>query len=328
MQVVNPSLVANKTVLLRLDLDVPIENGKVLDDFRLLAGMDTLGLCLNSAKTVIIMGHIGRPGGKEDPLLSVKPIVTWLQEGYGHIQLPEGKLHILENLRFEPGEDASDENFAKEIISLTGGDFYVNDAFASYHTAASITVLPKLLPHAMGLNFAHEIQELTKIRENPDKPLVSIMGGAKVEDKLPVIESLAKVSDAVLVGGKLAAEIKQNPEISDKLPKNVMVGMLTEDGLDISPSTTDSWKTVIHNAKMIVWNGPLGKFEEEKNNQSKYIAQAIIDSGAKSIIGGGDTITMLDKWDMLDKFSFVSSGGGAMLKFLESGTLDSLEALK
>ena len=159
------------------------------DDSRLLAGMDTLGLCLEFATSVTICGHLGRPERKEDPSLTVKPIVDWIEEGYGHIQLPVGKLHILENLRFEPGEDASDPVFAKELASH--GDFYVYEAFASHRPAASTTIVPTLLPHAAGLRFAAEVEELTQVRQNPIKPMVAILGGAKVEDKLPVIKVMA-----------------------------------------------------------------------------------------------------------------------------------------
>lgn len=335
MQVVTPQLIQNKRVLLRLDLDVPLreENRQVFieDDTRLLAGMETLGLCLEFASSVTICGHLGRPGGKEDPKLSVKPIVDWLEEGYGHIQLPVGKLHILENLRFEPGEDASDPEFAKELASH--GDFYVYEAFASHRPSASATVVPTLLPHAAGLRFAQEVDELTQVRENPIRPLVVILGGAKVEDKMPVIKAMADKADVVLVGGKLAVEIKEKGLPAGRqgiegLGANVMVGKLTEDGFDIADETVNAWTNLIKTAKEIVWNGPLGKFEDPKYSQSEKIAKAIIDSGAKSIIGGGDTISALIQYGLVDQFSFVSTGGGAMLKLLSDGTLPTIEALK
>lgn len=333
MKVVSPELIEDKTILLRLDLDVPIENGKVADDFRLLAGMDTLGLCLEYGKSVIIMGHLGRPGGVEVPELSVKPIVDWLQEGYGHIELPKGKLHILENLRFESGEEECSLEFAKSLITHKGddrdyiADFYVNDAFASHNKAASTTVLPTLLPHAAGLRMAEEVEILTQIREKPDRPLVAIMGGAKVEDKLPVIKSMAQFVDVVLVGGKLANELKADESLFNSLGANVMVAKMTEDGEDIAPETVEAWKNIIAGAKMIVWNGPLGKYEDPKNDKTLEVAKLVIASGAKTIIGGGDSLAAFSKWELLDKLSFVSTGGGAMLKFLETGTLDPIEAL-
>lgn len=328
MQVVAPQLIQNKRVLLRLDLDVPLreENGQVFieDDTRLLAGMETLGLCLEFASSVTICGHLGRPGGKEDPKLSVKPIVDWIEEGYGHIQLPVGKLHILENLRFEPGEDEADMAFAKELASH--GDFYVYEAFASHRPAASTTIVSTLLPHAAGLRFAAEVDELTQVRENPIRPLVVILGGAKVEDKMPVIKAMAEKGDVVLIGGKLAAEIKEKG--IEGLGANVMVGKLNEDGFDMAEETVNAWGNLIKTAKEIVWNGPVGKFEDPKYNQTQKIAQAIIDSGAKSIIGGGDTISAVTQYGLSDKFTFVSTGGGAMLKLLADGTLPTIEALK
>lgn len=328
MQVVAPELIENKRVLLRLDFDVPLRDaqGKLVieDDTRLLAGMETLGLCLEFASEVTICGHLGRPGGKEDPKLSVKPIVDWLEEGYGHIQLPVGKLHILENLRFEPGEDDSDLAFVKELASH--GDFYVYEAFASHRPAASTTLVPTLLPHAAGLRFFKEVEELTQARENPIRPLVVILGGAKVEDKMPVIRAMASKADVVLVGGKLALEIKEKGTLG--LGANVMVGKLSEDGFDLADETVNAWDNLIKTAKEIVWNGPLGKFEDPKYNQSEKIAKAIIESGAKSIIGGGDTVSAVTQYGLVDKFTFVSTGGGAMLKLLADGTLPTIEALK
>lgn len=324
MQVVAPELIQNKRVLLRLDLDVPLENGVIQDDTKLLAGMDTLGLCLEFASSVTICGHLGRPDGKEDPNLTVKPIVDWLEEGYGHIQLPEGKLHILENLRFEPGEDAADLEFAKELASH--GDFFVFEAFSSHRPAASTTVVPTLLPHAVGLHFAQEVEELTQVRNNPIRPMVAILGGAKVDTKMPVIKAMAAKADVVLVGGKLAAEIKEQG--IEGLGANVMVGKLTEDGFDISDETVGAWTNLLKTAKQVVWNGPLGKFEDDKYSNTKKIAQAIVDCGAKSIIGGGDTISAATKYNLIEKFTFVSVGGGAMLKLLADGILPTIEALK
>lgn len=321
MQVVTSDLISGKNVLLRLDLDVEIKDAKVSDDFRLLAGKPTLDLCLMHAKSVIIMGHIGRPGGKEDPNLSVKPIVSWFEEQYSGLTLPEGKLHILENLRFEPGEESCDESFAKKLASF--GDFYINDAFSAHHKASSTTLLPKLLPHAAGLRFFKEVEKLSEIRTNPKKPFIAIIGGAKIEDKLPVVHILSKVADAVLVGGKLPWEINQ---LNLNVPQNVMVAKMNEQGTDLSDEATDSFKKLILNSKQVIWAGPMGKYEDPSQNKgSLELAQAIIDSGAESIIGGGDTQNALKS--LLDKFSFVSTGGGAMLKFLAEGTLPTIEAL-
>ncbi|MBI4039884.1 phosphoglycerate kinase [Candidatus Daviesbacteria bacterium] len=328
MVTISPGLIQGKRVLLRLDLDVSIIDGKIVDDFRLKAALPTLKLCLEGAQEVIIMGHIGRPRlnrgrpqGKEGPSLSVAPIHNWLETQGFDGDLASDKLKLLENLRFEKGESEADLDYAKQLAKL--GDFFVNEAFAAHHPAASTTVLPTLLPHCAGLRFAKEVEKLTQVRENPTHPLVVIIGGVKVEDKQPVINSMAKVADAVLVGGKIASDLK----LAGSLPANVFLGKLNESGEDLAPETTQSWENIIKNAKMIVWNGPLGKVEDPKNDQTQKVAQMVVDSGAQTIVGGGDTITALDKWGLLDKFSFISTGGGAMLKFLAEGTLPTIEAL-
>ncbi len=323
----SPNLIRNRTVLLRYDLDVPIENGKIVDDFRLKAGLKTLEMCLQYAASTVILGHIGRPQGKDDSL-SVKPIVDWFEQVLKDIKLEEGALHVLENLRFEEGEDACDPQFAKELSSL--GGFYINEAFAAHHPSASTTILPTLLPHAAGLNFAEEVAELTKVRNLPKRPLVAIIGGAKIEDKLPAIQALSKIANTVLVGGKLAAEIKTQ-ELSGQieiLPKNVLIADLNQTKEDIAQSSLDEWEKYISEAKMIIWNGPTGRIENPENEKSRKLAQIIIDSGAETIVGGGDTTGYLSSLGLLNKFDFASTGGGAMLKFLVDGTLKTIEVLK
>ncbi len=323
MKLLSASFVKDQIVLLRLDLDVPIKNGKVEDDFRLMAGMETLGFCLEHAKTVILMGHIGRPEGREVPSLSVQPIIDWIVDGYGHVQLPKHKLHVLENLRFEPGEDAADPEFAKELASY--GNVFVNDAFASYHPSASTTVLPSLIPHAAGFRFNEEVETLMQVRNHPVRPLIAILGGAKLEDKLPVVEKMSQIADWVLVGGKLAKELKDSGK---RVGANVMVADLTPDGEDISEKTLNEWKSILPRAKQILWNGPVGKFEDPKNDATEKLAHAITLTQAKTIIGGGDTLSALNHGHFLEKFTFVSTGGGAMLKLLVEGTLPTIEALK
>lgn len=322
MQVVSSPVIQNKKVLLRLDIDVPIENGEVTEDFRLRAGLPTLKMCLENASQIIVLGHVGRPKGKVVPELSVEPVRIWFA-GQGF------KLKFLENLRFDKREDACDIEYAKELAQM--GDIFANEAFAAYHPASSTTVLPTLLPHFAGLRFAKEVEKLTAVKNppagGPKKPFVAIMGGAKVKDKLPVIEVLAKSADVVLVGGKLVSEIREQ---NLSLPKNVMVGMLNEDGFDIAQETILSWARLIKNAKMIVWSGPLGKFEDPKNSATCEIARMVLDSTAEVIIGGGDTIAALGQYGLLKKAEskvFVSTGGGAMLKFLVDGTLPTIKVL-
>lgn len=338
MQVVTPEIVRGRKVLLRMDLDVPIIHGKIIEDYRLEAGFPTLELCLENASQVVMMGHIGRPEGQEISELSIEPIHDWLEDHLGPDYLDSGKLKLLENLRFEAGEDTVSMDFAKELASF--GDFYINEAFASHHSAASTTILPTLLPHAIGLRFAKEIEVLKRVRENPTHPLVVIIGGVKVDDKLPAVLALAKIADAVLVGGKIAGEIKEK---QIEVPHNVFVGQLNEAGIDLAPSTVMAWEKLILGAKMIVWNGPMGVIEGQTDRLegkgwaaqglgsaggTYQVARMIIQSGAESIIGGGDTITALSNWGLLDRFSFVSTGGGACLKFLAEGTLPTIEVLK
>lgn len=323
MQVVSKELVNGKKVLLRLDLDVPLGKGtggrvQVTEDFRLRAALPTVKLCLENASSVVAIGHVGRPEGKVVAGLSMEPIRAWFKnQGF--------QLQIEENLRFNPGEDSCDLEFAKKLAQM--GNFYINEAFAAHHKAASTTVLPTLLLHAAGLRFASEVEKLTKVRENPKKPFVAIMGGAKVEDKLPVIQALAQRADAVLVGGKLIHEIREK---QPDLPKNVMVGKLNEDGFDIAAETVAAWAGLISKAAMIVWNGPLGKFEDPKYDQTKRVIEMILESSAEVIIGGGDSVAALNQYGLLEKAedkAFVSVGGGAMLKFLSDGTLPTVDVL-
>lgn len=358
MQVVSSEFVKEKKVLLRYDIDVALrsENGKMVvgEEFKLKAGLDTLRLCIENASKVIIIGHLGRPfttvedekkGAPKE--LSAKPIQEWLQNVLGQkvefavnleeIEGLEGKVILLENIRFFHGEvpgldyhttctsKTCDVDFAHKLASL--GDVYVNEAFSSYNKAASTTIIPTLLPHAAGLHFVREVEVLREARESPKKPFIAIMGGAKVKDKLPVINVLAQKADAVLVGGKLVAEIREQKL---DLGKNVMVGMLNEDGFDIASETVSAWSDLISKASMIVWNGPLGKFEEEKNDATRKVTEIVLNSGAEVVIGGGDSVAALSQYGLLEKAqqkAFVSVGGGAMLKLLADGTLPTIEVL-
>ncbi|EKD85429.1 MAG: hypothetical protein ACD_38C00031G0004 [uncultured bacterium] len=346
MQIVNAQIISGKKVILRLDIDVPLRlrSGsstffEVAEDFRLKAGIPTLNLCLQNALSVTVIGHIGRPEGKEVAELKVEPVRQWLIEHGYEEDLVNQKLILLENLRFdlrESFDSAQDHEraieFAKELADK--GDIFINEAFASYHQAASTTVLPTLLPHAAGLRFAEEVRVLSEVRNDPKKPFVAIMGGAKVADKLPVIEVLAQKADAVLIGGKLVEEISNiKYQIS-----NIMLGDLNKQGTDITVETVELWKEVIEKAALIVWNGPLGKISNIKYQISNMgsekgtfeIARMILESKAELVIGGGDTVSFLGKVGLLNEFiqkGFVSVGGGAMLKFLAEGTLPTIEAL-
>ncbi len=359
MQVVNSQIVSGKKVLLRYDIDVALRSaqGKLVvgEDFKLKAGISTLKLCLENASKVIIIGHLGRPfKTAEDekmgnpPDLSAKPIYEWFKkevdlniefaETLEQAQNSNSKFILLENIRFFHGEELGSEyhatctsktcdiDFAHKLAGL--GNFYVNEAFSSYRPAVSTTVLPTLLPHATGIHFIEEVKRLMQIRDNPKKPLIGIMGGAKLKDKLPVIQTLAQKANAVLVGGKLIHEIREQQL---ELPKNVLVGKLTEDGFDIASETTSSWAGLISKAAMIVWNGPLGKFEDPKYNQTEAVINAVLQSNGEIVIGGGDSVAALSQYGLLEKaekVGFVSVGGGAMLKLISDGTLPTIETLK
>lgn len=321
LQVVTPQLITGHNILLRLDLDVPIENGQVMDDYRLRAAMPTIQMCLSNAKTTTIIGHVGRPNGKVVNSLSVEPIFDYFEEVFGPAVFAAQTLRILENLRFEPGEDQMDLNFARDLASY--GDFYINEAFAAHHPAASTTVLPKLLPHALGLRFTRELQVLSEIRNSSKRPQVALVGGAKIEDKYQAVQAFAKFCDFVLVGGLLPSQIK-----SKNLPiaQNVILAELSPSGVDISSETINYFTRTIQTAKRIIWAGPMGKYQDSQGNQGDIsLARTINSLGIESIIGGGDTEAALAQFR--DQFSFVSVGGGAMLEFLASGTLPTLEAM-
>jgi len=356
VRIVSSDLVKDKKVLLRLDLDVPIEDGKVIEDFRLKSGLSTITLILQNASKVVLIGHLGRPfkTAEEEkngsvPTLSLKPVHEWLQDNLNQdiefvtelesAKVSPAKIVMLENIRFFHGEilgpeyhatcssKTCDMDFARQLASI--GDFFINEAFASHNPSASTTILPTLLPSAAGLHFAKELEKLLQIRNNPQKPFVAVLGGAKLEDKLGVLELFSKIADAVLVGGKLPQEIKDK---NMKVAKNVMVAQMNEAGLDVSPSAAESFTGVIKNASQVVWAGPLGKYEEEQSILgTKIVAEGILDSKADVLIGGGDTIAAIGKLNLLGQFeqrAFISTGGGAMLRLLIDGTLPTIDVLE
>ena len=227
---------------------------------------------------------------------------------------------LFENLRFWPGEEANDLEFARQLASMA--DVYINDALSvSHREHASVVALPSLLPHAVGLHLQEEIEVLSELLKNPQRPFVAIVGGAKIETKVPVIENLAKVADWVIVGGALAKEIRNYNE-------KIKIAQLTEDTKDIDRESIEKFRSIIATAKTVVWNGPMGVFEERFDEGSMAVANAIIKSGAYSVVGGGETTEFLASKKLLEKFFFVSSGGGAMLGFLSGKELPGLVALE
>lgn len=330
MKSVEEAEVAGKRIIVRCDFDVPAENGKILDDTRIKDSLPTLKYLLSNNAKLFLISKLGRPKGK-DPSLSLEIIVNTLSKLLDRKIIFQKDLHeknrgeviLLENLRFWTEEEAGDENFGKKLSIF--GDLYVNECFATSHrNDASITQLPKLLPAYAGIRLLKEVEQLKIVMRNPARPLIALIGGAKLETKLPAIFNLAKVADKVLVGGRLMFEVQRR-----SLPENVVVAHDDVQTKDIGEQSIELFAEVINEAKMIVWNGPMGMFEDSRYMKgTKEIAQAVTDSDAYSVIGGGDTISALNKLDLISKIKFVSTGGGAMLEFLAGKTLPGLKALE
>ena len=329
MKSIKEADVFGKRVIVRCDFDVPVNDGKIGDDTRINDSIPTLKYLLGKGAKLFLISKIGRPTYR-DPSLSFKLILPKVSEKLGkEVVLKENvegdsseEVILLENIRFWPEEKKNDLEFGKKLASF--GDIYVNECFATSHrTDASIVGIPKILPAFAGLNLIKEVNELEKILKDHEKPLVAIVGGAKLETKLPAINNLAKVSDRVLVGGRLMFEVERQT-----LPDNVVIAPDDLDQKDIGPKSVDSFRKIIQEAKTIVWNGPMGVFEEEKySDGTKQIAEAVALADAHTIIGGGDTVAAVDKYNLLGKIDYVSTGGGAMLDFLSGKKLPGLIAL-
>ena len=315
--------VCEKRVLVRADFNVPLsEQGEILDDFRIKETLPTIKYLIKRGAKVILMAHLDNPGGKFVKELQLKPISERLTELLGE------KVDLLENLRFNPGEESNDESFAKELAQK--GDIYINDAFGACHRDhASIVGVPKFLPSGAGFLLEREVTCLTKLKTNPEKPLVAIIGGAKVETKVRVINKISEKADFVLISGLIGKGII-GQKMTLKHPKKIVFPVdETGGGKDIGPETIKLFKEKISQAKTIFWNGPLGKIEDEEFTLgTKEIAEAIAQSNAFSVAGGGETVEFITKLGLVKKFSHVSTGGGAMLAFLSGEKLPGLQALK
>ena len=346
--------VEGKKVFLRTDIDVPLSqqttNNKqqttIADDTRLGEGLETLNFLLKNGAIVILAGHLGRPQGEEEDL-SAEPIAEWYSRelrvksenlkvikinGLKGWEISEN-LTVLENLRFHKEEEENDQEFSKKLASLA--QIYVNDSFASSHRVhASVVGIAKLLPHFAGFMLVKEIETLSSLLENPKRPLAVIIGGAKIETKLPLVEKMHQFADYVLVGGLIAEETKvllkvQHEKVEER-KSALFVADLNGEETDITSKDAENFLQIINLAKTIVWNGPVGKTEGNEENLeigSAKIAKGIVESGAYTVVGGGDTISYLKKIGLLDKFSFVSTGGGAMLEFLSEEKLPGIEIL-
>lgn len=312
--------VSGKRVIVRADLDIDIG-----ENYRLEALVPTLRYLSSKSSKIIIIGHRGRPDGKVVEELKMKPIEEELRKIAGKIEF-----EVLENLRFSPGEEANDLSYAKGLALK--GDFFVNEAFASSHRdSASITTLPKLLPHAMGLRFEEEIENLSMIFTNPQKPVLFIVGGSK-DDKVGYIKDLEPFADKILVGGRLpeyygdrALESVRDIKEGDKL----VIANLVQDKEDITLNSIERFEKEIEKAKTIVLAGPMGRYEEDGHRQgTERVFKAVADANAFKIVGGGDSLSVLSMYSLKDKFDWISVGGGAMLEFLSKKTLSGMEALK
>jgi phosphoglycerate kinase len=333
--------VAGKRVLVRADLNVPLDGGRVADDTRIRASLPTLRLLLErDAAEVIVCSHLGRPNGP-DPAYAIAPVAERLRELLG----TNGRVRVLENIRFDPRETKNDPELAKELAALA--DIYVDDAFGSAHRAhASTEGVAHLLPAYAGLLLELELQKLGKLLESPEHPYVAVVGGAKVEDTIGLLHSLVERADVVLVGGKVAEELRANPiDLPLKLPSDVVAAAAFEPdaeakvvpadevpegwlGLDIGPETREAYAKRIAMAKTVFWNGPMGVFEWPRFAEGTLaIARAMAEADAYTVVGGGDSVRALDEAGLEDRIDWVSTGGGAALEFLEGKELPGVAAI-
>ena len=333
--------VAGKRVLVRADLNVPLEDGQVADDTRIRASLPTLqDLLGRGAAHVAVCSHLGRPKGA-DQAFAIAPVAARLRE-----LLPEDRIEVLENTRFDPGETANDPETAKRLAD--GMDLYVNDAFGSAHRAhASTEGVTHFLPAYAGLLLERELDMLGRLLGNVERPFVLVAGGAKVDDKLGVLVNLGQRADAVLVGGKMAEQLREaNPlPYEAELPSDVVAAAAFEEnaesrvtpyddlpdgwlGLDIGPETREQFAERIRSARTLFWNGPMGVFEWPRFAEgTTAVAQAVAEAEAFSVVGGGDSVRALTELGLADRVSWVSTGGGASLELLEGKELPGVAAI-
>ncbi|HSJ90988.1 MAG TPA: phosphoglycerate kinase [Ilumatobacter sp.] len=358
--------VAGKRVFVRTDFNVPLEGDvdddgdhrHITDDFRIRAALPTIEWLTERGARVVCASHLGRPKGAPDPKYSMDPVRARLAE------LAPG-VELLENLRFDAGETGNDAEFTARLVD--GIDLYVNDAFGASHRAhASIVGPPKTLPSAMGRLLEREVDVLLGLRNQPKRPFVAVLGGAKVSDKLGVVEALLEVVDSLVIGGAMCFTFfaAQGKRIGDSLfePDQVdtcsrildasgekihlpddIVGLDAQGnfatwgtdlpegakGFDIGPGSAAAFSDVVMDARMVFWNGPMGMFEDDRFAAgTRTVAQAMADTKAFTVVGGGDSAAALAQFHLDDDVDHVSTGGGASLELLENGDLPGLEALR
>ena len=374
----------NKTVFIRVDFNVPLAPGgqKITSDKRIRESLPTIRYALEHRAAVILASHLGRPKGQPNPEMSLKPAAARLSEllgqpvrmapdcvgpGVEKMRPKPGEVLLLENLRFHAGEEQNDPGFSKQLASLC--DVYVNDAFGSAHRAHASTVgMIQYVKHAAsGLLMDKELEYLNKATKNPARPCIAILGGAKVSDKIEVIENLMKFVDQILIGGAMAytfmkaqaQPVGKSLVEEDKvslakdllaraggkllLPKDHVVAAELKEGaehsvvkeipdgmigVDIGPATIQAYAAAISRAKTIIWNGPMGVFEKPPFDRGTVaLAKAVAASGAVSVVGGGDSEKAVKSAGVADKISHISTGGGASLEFLAGIELPGVAAL-
>jgi phosphoglycerate kinase len=363
-----------KRVLLRADFNVPVFDGPdgtrvITDDYRIRATLPTIRWLQDHGAAVTACSHLGRPKGRPDPAFSIEPVRRRLEE------LVQG-VELLENLRFSPGEEANDPAFVDQLVA--GHDAYVNDAFGASHRAhASIVGPPSRLPSAAGRLLAREVEVLSSLLGEPERPFVAVVGGAKIADKLGVLKALAAKVDVLVVGGGMsytflkalghevgaslldeghvascAELLKSGTEIllpsdvvalapgssihrAEPVPEGESIEVFGEDipegweGADIGPETRRRFAEVIASARTVLWNGPMGAFEDERLSAgTRAVAEAVASCPGFTVVGGGDSVSALNSYGLADRIDHVSSGGGASLELIELGDLPGLTALR
>lgn len=379
--------VAGKRVIVRVDFNVPIENGQIQDDTRIRAALPTLRRLLDGGAALVLISHLGRPKGKVRPEFTLRPVAQRLSELLDRpvaiagdvigddarvkvTAAKPGDVILLENVRFEPGEEKNDDELARALAAF--GDLYVNDAFGAAHRAhASTAGIAGYLPAFAGDLMTSEVEALGALTSSPERPFVAILGGAKVSDKIGVIENLLSLVDAILLGGGMANTflLAEGKAVGDSLVESdfvelastiirkareqdvdlvLPVDVVAAQGLDgqvvtvdadtipdgwaaydIGPRTVDRFGEVIGNARTIFWNGPMGVFERSAfANGTLAVAKAVAESGAFTVIGGGDSVSAIEQSGLADKISHISTGGGASLEFIEGRTLPGIAVLQ